>query len=73
MGVGIDTFSRELLKVYRDAVLDPVLGSALMKAIQEVIMKLGYDLGGKHYKRVPCGYAPDHSIVELLLYNGLSA
>ena len=72
LGVGIHIFSRELLKVYRDAVLDLDLGSALLKAIHDVSAKKGYDLGGKHYKRVPRGCAPEHPNAELLLYKGLT-
>ena len=73
LGVGIHTFSKDLLQAYRDAVVDPVSGPALVKAIQEVSRKKGYNIGGKHYKRVPRGYDPDHENVELLLYNGLTA
>jgi uncharacterized protein (TIGR02453 family) len=73
IGVGIHNFSKELLKAYRDAVVDPDTGPALAGTIQEVGVKGGYQLGGKHYKRVPRGYDPDHPNVELLLYNGLTA
>jgi hypothetical protein len=31
-----------------------------------------YNIGGKHYKRVPRGYDPEHINVDLLLYNGLT-
>ena len=36
-------------------------------------MNGGYQLGGEHYKRVPCGYDPDQPNAELLRYNGLTA
>ena len=28
-------------------------------------------MGGRHYKRTPRGYDPNHERAELLLYNGL--
>jgi uncharacterized protein (TIGR02453 family) len=73
LGVGIHTFSKDLLKAFRDAVVDPESGPALVKAIQEVGIKKGYNIDGKHYKRVPRGYDPEHENVEFLLYNGLTA
>ena len=73
VGVGIHTFSKDLLKAYRDAVVNPQSGPALVKAMQEVGLEKGYDIGGKHYKRVPRGYDPDHENVEFLLYKGLTA
>jgi hypothetical protein len=33
LGVGIHTFSKTLLKAYREAVVDPVAGPALVKAV----------------------------------------
>ena len=73
VGAGIHIFSKDLLQAYRDAVVDSDSGPVLVKAIQEVSLKKGYNLGGKHYKRVPRGYDPDHENVEFLLYNGLTA
>lgn len=73
LGVGIHTFNKDLLKAYRDAVIHPESGSALINAIQEVNIEGGYRLGGNHYKRVPRGYDPEHENVEFLLYNGLTA
>ena len=64
LGVGIHIFSKDLLKAYREAVVNPESGPALVKAIQEVSLKKGYNLGGKHYKRVPRGYDPEHDNVE---------
>ena len=73
LGVGLHTFSKPLLKAYREAVIDPVVGPKLVKAVQKVSQKGGYKLGGEHYKRVPRGYDPDHPNAELLRYNGLTA
>ena len=73
LGVGIHIFSKDILQAYWNAVVDPDSGPTLVKAIQEVCLKKGYNLGGKHYKRVPRSYDPDHENVELLLYKGLTA
>lgn len=72
LGVGLHTFSKEILKAYREAVVDPVAGPELVKAIQEVSENGDYQLGGEHYKRVPRGYDPDHPNFELLRYKGLT-
>jgi uncharacterized protein (TIGR02453 family) len=73
LGVGIHTFSKELLKAYRESVVDPESGPALVKAITTVSIERGYDLGGKHYKRVPRGFDHEHEYAEFLLFNGLTA
>ena len=72
LGVGIHTFPKGILQAYRDSVVDPVHGSELKQAIQEVTKQDKYSVGGKHYKRVPRGYDPDHENAELLLYNGIT-
>jgi uncharacterized protein (TIGR02453 family) len=72
LGVGIHTFPKNILQAYRDSVIDPVHGPELKRAIKEVTEKDRYSLGGKHYKRVPRGYDPDHENAELLLYNGIT-
>lgn len=72
LGVGIHTFTKSLLKSYRDAVVDPVLGLELAV----ILSKLGdggSNLGPKTYKRVPRGYDPVHQYKELLLFSGLTA
>jgi uncharacterized protein (TIGR02453 family) len=71
LGAGIYSFSKTLLKDYRDAVVDPELGPSLAHAIAIVANK-GYSIGEKTYKRTPRGYNPDHELAELLLYSGLT-
>ena len=56
----------------RDAVVDQKLGAELRKAAKKVSDK-GYRVNGKHYKRIPQGYNPDHQNAEFLLFNGLHA
>jgi uncharacterized protein (TIGR02453 family) len=73
LGMGIYMFSDALLRAYRDSVVDPEYGPDLTEAIHHVALIGAYQIGGKHYKKVPPGYDPAHPNVELLLYNGLTA
>ena len=65
-------FFPELLVSYRDAVVDPIRGGALVGAVQTA-GESGAEIGGRHYKRVPRGYDAAHSNAELLMHNGLFA
>jgi len=71
LGAGIYIFPKHILKAYRQAVIDPEQGAALSQAIRAV-QHAGYNLDGKHYKRVPREYPADHERSELLMYNGLT-
>lgn len=72
LGVGLHSFSKPLLKAYRDAVVDPQLGPQLAQITAELLGK-GYRVGSKTYKRVPQGYDPQHAYADLLLYSGLTS
>ena len=72
LGVGIYRFSPQLLKAYRDAVIEMELGSQLV-GLMAKLTKKGYGVGEKIFKRPPRGYNSDHPFVELLLYGGLTA
>jgi uncharacterized protein (TIGR02453 family) len=72
LGVGIHMFPDSLLKPFRDSVVDPFHGPALVEAVHRVASQGSYQLGGKHYKRVPRGYDPEHANAEFLLFNGLT-
>jgi len=72
LGAGLHTFSKNLLGAYREAMVDPVTGPAIVEAVQEVSVRGGYQLGGEHYNRAPRGYDLDHPHAELLRYNGLT-
>lgn len=71
LGVGIYMFPRDLLDRYRNSVVDPEYGEQLSDILNKTSRKKGYELGGKHYKRVPAGYDASHPNAELLLHNGL--
>ena len=71
LGAGIYMFSKNLLKLYRDAVVHKKLGPELANAIKRIEKNGTYGIGGSYYKRTPRGYDPDHKNAGLLLYNGL--
>ena len=70
---GLYIFPKDLLKPYRDSVVDPERGKELTKAIRKIKKNPLYDVGDVHYKRVPRGYDPGHPNAGLLLYNGIHA
>ncbi len=70
---GMHTFTPPLLKRYRDAVVDEKKGRALARAIDAVTSHAEFKIEGKHYKRVPRPYDPNHSRKDLLLHNGIYA
>jgi uncharacterized protein (TIGR02453 family) len=72
-GSGLYFFPKPLLSAYRQAVVHPVYGPQLVEAIRKVRSKPGYDVWGKHYKKVPAGFDPRHENSELLLYDGMTA
>lgn len=73
LGGGIYMFPKTILEHYRHAVVHPEYGAELMDIIQKIERKDGYNLGGKHYRRIPVGFDPSHPNADLLLYNGLHA
>ena len=70
---GLYIFPKDLLKPYRDAVVDPKKGKELRSIIKKITKNGRYKIGDTHYKKVPRGYDPDHPNAELLLYNGIHA
>lgn len=69
---GMFHFPKAMLAAYRQAVADDELGQALVEAARQVAAK-GYPAQGKHYKRVPRGFAQDHPRAEWLKFNNLHA
>ncbi|MHA1569465.1 MAG: DUF2461 domain-containing protein [Alphaproteobacteria bacterium] len=70
IGAGIYMFPKPLLEEYRNSVVHPVHGRALLDAVEPLIKK-GYGFGGEHYKRVLRGYDAEHPNAEWLKHNGL--
>lgn len=73
LGAGMYCFNREMLAAFRQAAVDPKLGPALRRAVNQVKKNGKYQIGVQHYKRVPRGFDPEHKNAELLKYNGLTA
>lgn len=72
LATGNYMFTPAQLKVYRESVVHPEYGPALVAAIETVKARGDYKLSGQHYKKVPRGYDPAHPNASLLLHNGLS-
>lgn len=72
LGAGLYLFPKEIMELYRKAVIDDRFGPELEKVIEEVEKK-GYTVGRKRYKRVPKDYPRDHDRAELLKYDGMFA
>ncbi len=73
LAAGMHCFSRPRLELYRNYVIDSEFGPRLAEAVQSVTANSGYSVGGKHYKKLPRGYAAEGNTGELLLHNGLYA
>jgi uncharacterized protein (TIGR02453 family) len=71
IGVGIYMFPKQDVSRFRKAVVDPEAGRVLSRVLKKIPGLDGFELGGKHYKRIPAGYDPAHPNAEILLYNGL--
>ncbi len=73
LGAGLYCFPKAILEEFRDSAVDPKHGPALTRAVQSVLKKGQYGIAGKHYKKTPRGYDPQHVNAEFLLFNGLYA
>lgn len=72
IGAGMYRFSKDTLKIYRDAVVDPEKGKKLDEAIKLIKAKnSNYIPGWKQYKQIPRGYDKNHPNAEYLLYDGI--
>ncbi len=73
LGAGLYMFPKNSLEKYRNTVIHPVYGNELSEIAKKISRLKGYNLGGKHYKRIPSGFDASHPNAELLLFNGLHA
>jgi uncharacterized protein (TIGR02453 family) len=71
LGVGLYMFPKSLFDTYRNSVVHPKHGKDLTDIVAKIQRKKGYQIGGKHYKRVPAGFDPAHPNADLLLHNGI--
>ncbi len=73
IAAGNHCFSKPILDLYRESVVDPKYGKILAKAVRDLKDKGSYQIGEKQYKQVPRGYDKTHENAELLLFGGLTA
>jgi len=71
LGGGNYMFSDKQIVRFRRAVVDPKLGGELAKILAGLSELKGWEIGGRHYKRLPAGFDPAHPNAALLLHNGL--
>jgi len=71
LGGGVYIFSPPQLHRFRTAAVDPESGQELREILDGIVGLKNYQLGGKHFRRIPAGYDPHHPNSDLLLHNGL--
>lgn len=70
LAAGLKYFDGKLVKAYREAVVDPVVGAALGE-ITRGLRAQGYGVAGEHYKSVPRGFDPAHPNADLLRHSAI--
>jgi uncharacterized protein (TIGR02453 family) len=73
LGTGMHGLDKDLLERFRQSVIHPRSGKALLAAVAEVKAKGDYGIGEKTRKLMPRGYETDPDRAEYLLYEGLTA
>ena len=73
LGAGIYIFSKPALEKFRENVTDKKKGREFSKAVNDILSKGSYNIGGEHYKKIPSGFDSSHENAPYLLYNGLWA
>lgn len=71
LGVGMYGFGKEMLDEFRQSIVHPRSGKALVAAVDVVKSKGPYEIGGKTRKLLPKGFTSDPDRIEYLLYEGL--
>ena len=71
MGVGMYGLEKETLDSFRQSVIHPRSGKALLAAVAAVKQAGGYEIEGKTRKLMPRGFSTDPDREEYLLYEGL--
>jgi len=71
LGVGMYHFDKEQLDSFRQSVIHPRSGKALLAAVAKVEKAGKYEIGGKTRKLMPRGFEADPDRADYLLYEGL--
>ena len=72
VAVGFYIFPNEILKKYRQVLLQQTKNSDLYKIIKSLKRK-GYSIEEEKYKKLPAGFTPEHPFAELSKFSGLYA
>jgi uncharacterized protein (TIGR02453 family) len=72
IGVGMHQLEKNELESFRNSIVHPRSGKALLAAVAAV-EKAGYEVDGKSRKIPPKGFATDADRADYLLYEGLHA
>ena len=70
LGVGMYGLEKDLLDSFRQSVIHPRSGKALLAAVAKV-RRAGYEVEGKTRKLMPRGFEAEPDCAEYLLYEGL--
>ena len=73
LGIGMYQFEKDVLDTFRQSVIHPRSGKALLAAVTKVKEAGGYTIGGKTRKLLPRGFETEPDRAEYLLYEGLHA
>lgn len=71
LGAGMYGFQKEMLDEFRQSIIHPRSGKALLAAVDAVKSKGPYEIGGKTRKLLPKGFTTDPDRIDYLLYEGL--
>ena len=71
LGVGMHGFDKQMLDEFRQSVVHPRSGKALLAAVEAVKARGPYEIGGKTRKLLPKGFITDPDRQEYLLHEGL--
>lgn len=72
IAVGFYIFPSDILKKYRQVLLQMTKDSELYKIISK-LRKNGYSIEEKKFKKLPSGFTPEHPFAELSTFSGLYA
>jgi len=71
LGAGMYGFQKDMLDEFRQSIVHPRSGKALLAAVEAVRSKGPYEIGGKTRKLLPKGFTTDPDRIDYLLYEGL--
>ena len=73
LSAGIRSFSRKILRDYREAVANPKSGEKLVSIVEKIRENPDYQVSREYFKRIPEGYQLQDKREELIRFNSLLA